>query len=53
MSLTLGANYSLNNSIDCSGIANFKPGGYCVGSRKVVIFHLQAILMVIIQLFLT
>jgi hypothetical protein len=32
MSSNLGANYLLNNSIDCSGIANFKPIGYCVGS---------------------
>jgi hypothetical protein len=32
MSSNLGANYSLNNDIDCSGIFNFKPVGYCVGS---------------------
>jgi hypothetical protein len=28
----LSASYELNNSIDCVGISNFKPIGYCVGS---------------------
>jgi hypothetical protein len=32
MSSNLGANYTLNSDIDCSGIANFDPIGYCVGT---------------------